>query len=59
MKSVLKKLLPFLAMLLCAAGAFAATPEIAQDAGDPILRGLRAEMERSKTQLRLENMSTP
>ena len=49
-----------LAVLLCAAAARSPrTRRVRQDADDPILRALRTEMERSKTQLRLENMSAP
>ena len=51
----LKRWMLLLALLVCAASAFAAAP----DAGDPILRSLRAEMDRSKSKLRLENMSAP
>jgi len=59
MKTILKRWMLLPALLLCAVGAFAAAPESAQDAGDPILRSLRAEMDRSKSKLRLENMSAP
>jgi len=59
MKNILKRLMLLLAVLLCVTCTFAAVPESVQDAGDPILHALRAEMERSKSQLRLENMSTP
>ncbi len=57
MKTILKRLMLLLAVLLCAVVAFAAAPP--QDAGDPILRSLRAEMDRSKSKLRLENISAP
>lgn len=45
--------------VLGVSGAFAAGPKTTQEAEDPILRDLQMEMARSKTQLRLENMSVP
>jgi predicted Zn-dependent protease len=59
MKTILKRSMFLVAMLLFAACAFASTQENTQDAGDPILHSLRAEMDRSKSKLRLENMSAP
>jgi TldD protein len=58
MKTVLKTSLLLLALLLGATSAFAAEPPT-QGADDTILRDLQIEMARSKTQLRLENMSVP
>jgi TldD protein len=59
MKTILKRLMLVLAVLLSVTGAFAAEPKNARDAEDPILRDLQTEMARSKTQLRLGNMSVP
>jgi len=57
MKTFLKHLALLLAVLIGATGAFAA--ETAKSTDDPILRDLQTEMARSKTQLKLENMSAP
>ena len=57
MKTFLKHLALLLAVLIGATGAFAA--ETANSTDDPILRDLQTEMARSKTQLKLENMSAP
>lgn len=59
MKTNLKKWMLLLAALLCACSAFAADAKNAPAGDDPILRSLQTEMERSKTQLKLENMSAP
>jgi predicted Zn-dependent protease len=59
MKTILKRLMLLLAFLLGVACAFAAETKTPQGADDPILRDLQIEMVRSKTQLRLENMSAP
>jgi TldD protein len=59
MKTILKRLMLVLALLMAITGAFAAEPKSMQNAEDPILRDLQTEMARSKAQLRLENMSTP
>ncbi len=59
MITILKRLMLLLVVLLCAMGAFAAAPESARNTDDPVLRSLRAEMDRSKSKLRLENMLAP
>lgn len=59
MKTIRNKWMLLPALLLCAVGAFATAAERAPDAGDPILSSLRAEMNRSKSKLRLENMPAP
>ena len=59
MKTILKRLMLVLAVLLAFASAFAAEPKNTPAAEDPILRDLQTEMARSKTQLRLVDMSVP
>ncbi len=59
MNTILTRLMLLLAVLLGVTGMFAAEPKSIQSADDPILRALRTEMERSKAQLRLENMPAP
>jgi predicted Zn-dependent protease len=59
MKSNLTRWLQLLVALLCAGSAFAAEAKNTPAVDDPILHGLRTEMARSKTQLRLENMAAP
>jgi predicted Zn-dependent protease len=59
MKNFLRNLMLVLAVLACAAVAFAEQSKSSLGADDPILRALQAEMERSKTQLRLENTPSP
>jgi predicted Zn-dependent protease len=59
METILKRIPLSLVLLLATAGAFAAEPKSPLDRYDPILRDLQTEMARSKTQLRLEDMSTP
>jgi predicted Zn-dependent protease len=59
MKSILKNLIFLLAFLICVSAAFAAESTNLPASEDPILRDLQTEMARSKTQLRLDNMSTP
>jgi predicted Zn-dependent protease len=60
MKTILKRLTVLSAVLLVGlSSAFAAEPKSTAGADDPILRDLQTEMQRSTTQLKLENMSTP
>ena len=59
MKNILKTWMLLLAVLVCAVGAITAETKSSSNADDPILRDLQTEMERSKTQLRLENMPAP
>jgi predicted Zn-dependent protease len=59
MKIILKRLTLLLVLLVVVASGFAAEPKSTQGMDDPILRDLRTEMARSKTQLRLENLSAP
>jgi TldD protein len=59
MKTILKRLIPLLAVLLGISGAFSAEAKNTQASGDPILRALQTEMARSKTMLRLENSPAP
>lgn len=59
MKNILKTWMLLLAVLVCAVGTITAETKSSSNADDPILRDLQTEMERSKTQLRLENMPAP
>jgi len=58
-QSIAKKLMLFIALLLAAPMAYASQVNSTPGADDPILRDLQTEMARSRTQLRLENMSAP
>jgi TldD protein len=59
MRILWKRLMLLLAVTLAVTGAFAAEPRNKPDLDDPVLRDLQTEMDRSKTQLRLGNMSAP
>jgi predicted Zn-dependent protease len=59
MKTIGKRLIPLLVVLLGISGAFAAEVKNSPASDDPILRALRTEMDRSKTMLKLENSPAP
>jgi predicted Zn-dependent protease len=59
MKTILNRMMLVIAILLAIASAFASEPKSTPAAEDPILRDLQTEMARSKTQLRLVDMSVP
>jgi TldD protein len=59
MKTIGKRFIPWLAVLLCIPGAYAADAKSTQASGDPVLRALQTEMDRSKTTLKLENSPAP
>jgi TldD protein len=58
-KNIAKKFILLLTLLLGISGGLAAETKNTPASEDPILRALQAEMNRSKTMLRLENTSAP
>jgi hypothetical protein len=59
MKTIGKRLIPLLVVLLGISGAVAADAKSTPVSDDPILRALQTEMDRSKTTLKLENAPAP
>ena len=59
MKTIGKRLIPLLVVLLGISGAFASETKSSPASDDHILRALRTEMDRSKTRLKLENSPAP
>jgi predicted Zn-dependent protease len=59
MKTIGKRLIPLLVVLLGISGTLAAETKSTPASDDPILRALQTEMARSKTELKLENSPAP
>jgi predicted Zn-dependent protease len=59
MKILGRRLIPLLVVLMGVSGLLAAEAKTAQVSDDPILLALQTEMDRSKTELKLENSPVP
>ena len=59
MKIIGQRLIPLLVVLLGISGTLAAQTKSTPTSDDPVLRALQTELERSKTELKLENSPVP